>query len=38
LFVEDRLEGNPVVVRFENAAVSQADIEYKGIPRVNGNV
>ena len=38
LFVEDRLERNAVVVRFENAAVSQADVEYKRIARIDSDV
>ncbi len=31
-------ERNAVVVRFENAAVSEADVEYKWIARINRNV
>ena len=38
VFVEDRLEGNTIVVRFENAAVSQPDVEYKRIARIDNNI
>ena len=38
LLVENRIEGYTVVIRFENAAVSEADVENKWIARIDCDV
>ena len=38
LLVENRIERNAVVARFENAAVSEADVKHKRIARIDRDV